>query len=621
MTIKAVIVDNFAAGTSLAESLGFASTAMTMSAGPVVVITAHANGEELRNALRPPHQGIIEVGITDWRYCGQRFLQHLRQGGLGLALSTASAYALDGAFIFFQSLISHLRDNGFTCPIDLELVVHEALANAMIHGNLAVDATTSGSVDDMLRFGELVDLALDNPDLSGRMVWLSAAINGNTLQVAVEDQGLGFDGRSSKVRDARPHGLDLIGDASLGLRHENNGRTLVLDLPLEQRHLPRQAFSKASILVVDDNPFNRRMLEALIKSLGVGRIEAATDGVEGLAAIAANRPDLVLLDVMMPNMDGFEMCRRLRADHALSDLPVLFITALEDAQSRTACFAAGGNDVISKPIDTDEVLARVRVHLHNALLMAKLNAYRNRVHDELESARAAQATLIPTAAQLASIRARTGLSIQGVVESSSELGGDFWTLFDAGPRRLGVLAADFSGHGLPAAFNVFRLHVLLSRLPRRPPGPAAMMAQLNQELKPLLKPGEFAALFIGLIDLDEETLTYSGAATPAPVLIIDGRPRFLDVAGPPLGAFADAEYDESMVAFPPDASLLVYSDALIESEIDGRQICDDATLLRWTSQAQPVDRLIHSILNHFHASIPGEPPDDLTLLHIHRAAE
>ncbi|MBR9971312.1 fused response regulator/phosphatase [Magnetospirillum sulfuroxidans] len=584
------------------------------------MITSGIDGDGLRHALRPPHRGAIEVGATDWRQSGQRFLQHLRQGGLGLALRTTTAYAEDAAFIFSQSLIPHLRDSGFVCPIDLELVVHEALANAMIHGNLAVDATTSGSVEDMLRFGEMVDDGLANPDLCGRMIWLSAAISGASLQLAVEDQGQGFHGHH-KVRDIRPHGLDLIGDAALGQRRENDGRTLVLDLPLEQRHLPRQAFSGASILVVDDNPFNRRMLEALIKTVGVGRIDLATDGIEGLAAIAANQPDLVLLDVMMPNMDGLEMCRRLRADHALSDLPVLFITALEDAKSRTACFAAGGNDVISKPIDTDEVLARVRVHLQNALLMGKLNAYRNRVRDELESARAAQATLIPTDSHLAAIRSRTGLSIEGVVESSSELGGDFWTLFDAGPRRLGILAADFSGHGLAAAFNVFRLHVLLSRLPRRPPGPAAMMAQLNQELKLLLKPGEFAALFIGLIDLDEETLTYSGAATPAPVLIVDGRPRFLDVAGPPLGAFADAEYDESTVVFPANASLLVYSDALIESEIDGRQICDDETLLRWTADAAPIDHLITFILNRFHARIPGEPPDDLTLLHVRRLAQ
>lgn len=619
MTTNAVISADFPAGLALAKTLGLTTDTNTERPGRAVHVVARADQAALRLGLQPPHQGVIE-GIAPWHQGGQRFLLHLERGGLGLALTTASAYAEDAALPFAQALSHYLRDAGFVCPsTDLQLVVHEALANALIHGNLAVNATTSGSVEDMLRFCELVEAALADPTRAGRMVWLSAAIIGNHLQIAVEDQGAGFQPRADRNADIRPHGLDLITGSVHALRRENDGRTLLLEVTLEQRQLPRQAFAQVSILIVDDNPFNCRMLEALIQTLGVGRIRVANDGIQGLEAITEHCPDLVLLDVMMPRMDGLEMCRRLRTDHALSDLPVLFITALEDAKSRTACFAAGGNDVISKPIDTDEVLARVRVHLQNALLMAKLNAYRNRVRDELEAARATQASLVPTDAHLNAIRRRTGLSIQGVVESSSELGGDFWTLFEAGPRHLGILAADFSGHGLPAAFNVFRLHVLLSRLPRRPPPPAMMMAQLNRELKALLKLGEFAAVFIALIDLNEGTLTYAGAATPPPVLIdAQGRAAFLDIAGPPLGAFTDPDYDEWCVPFPPGTSLLVYSDALVESESGGKPVCDDATLLGWATETAPNACMVDTILNRFHAHLPGEPPDDLTLLHIRR---
>ena len=618
MTINAIIADDFPGAAAFAETLGFPPTTEASSCERAVKICAQANAACL--SLRPPYAGVIEAPPCDWNGAGQRFRLHLQCGGLGLALSTATAYAEDAACLFCQALLPHLREGGFVCPADLELVIHEALANAIIHGNLGVDATTSGSVEDMLRFGELVEAALADPPLASRRVWLSAAVVGCTLHVAVEDQGEGC-APDRHGGDDRPHGLDLIADSVLSLRRENGGRTLLLELPLLQRHLPRQAFSEASVLIVEDNPFNRRMLEALINTLGIGRVDTASDGVAGLAAIDRHRPDLVLLDVMMPHMDGLEMCRRLRADHALSDLPVLFITALGDPKSRAACFAAGGNDVVSKPIETEEVLARVRVHLQNALLMSSLNAYRNRVREELETARIAQETLVPTEGQLAAIRGRTGLAIQGVVESSSELGGDFWTLYEAGPRQLGVLAADFSGHGLAAAFNVFRLHVLLSRLPRRPPPPGQLLAELNRELKTLLKPGQFAALFAGLIDLEHDTLTYAGAATPAPVLIEDGHPRFLAVEGPPLGAFADAEFDEASVAFPPGSALLVYSDALIESQANGTLVCDEETLLRWAGEGPPADSLIATILNRFHARIPGEPPDDLTLLHIRRPAE
>jgi len=621
MIINSILADDSEGTKRIAKTLGFPVTAVSSSCERALSICAQPGNNQLNTALTAPFVGLVES--TDapeccWAEGGKCFRLHLQCGGLALALRTVTAYSEDAAQRFSNALHPFLRDAGFVCPSDLELVVHEALANAMIHGNLEVNRTPSGSVEEMLQFGEKVEAALAMPKLANRMVWLSAAIVGHTLHLAIEDQGAGYAGPTDGRPDRRPHGMELIADSVLSLRRENDGRCLLLELPLTQRRLPRQAFADASVLIVDDNPFNRRMLEALISTLGVGRLDSAQDGIEGLAAIAAHRPDVVLLDVMMPRMDGFEMCRRLRTDHTLSDLPVLFITALDDSKSRAACFAAGGNDVVSKPIEAEEVLARVRVHLHNALLMARINADRSRVREELEAARDAQETLAPTPAQLAAIRQRLNLNIKGVVENSSELGGDFWTFYDAGPKRLGVLAADFSGHGLPAAFNVFRLHVLLSRLPRRPPPPAVLLGDLNRELKQLLKPGQFAALFVGLIDLESETLTYAGAATPAPILIENGVPRFLPVEGPPLGAFDDAEYDEHQVGFPTGTGLLIYSDALVESRADGNTVCDEDTLLRWTAEAQ--GDLVATILRNFHARIPGDPPDDLTLLHIRREA-
>lgn len=621
MIINSILADDSEGTKRIAETLGFPVATDSSSCQRALSICAHPDTRQLTAALTAPFVGLVESGHTDpscWTRGGKRFRLHLQCGGLALALRTTTAYAEDAANLFSGALHPFLRDSGFVCPADLELVVHEALANAMLHGNLEVNRTPSGSVEEMLHFGEKVEAALAAPHLADRMVWLSAAIIGHTLHLAVEDQGAGYQGPSAGRVDRRPHGLELIADSVLSLRRENDGRCLLLELPLTQMKLPRQAFAEASVLIVDDNPFNRRMLEALISTLGVGRLHSAEDGIQGLAAIAAHRPDLVLLDVMMPRMDGFEMCRRLRADHTLSDLPVLFVTALDDAKSRAACFAAGGNDVVSKPIEAEEVLARVRVHLQNALLMARINADRSRVREELDAAREAQETLVPTAAQLAAIRRRHNLSVKGVVENSSELGGDFWTFYEAGPQRLGILAADFSGHGLPAAFNVFRLHVLLSRLPRRPPPPAVLLAELNGELKALLKPGQFAALFVGLIDLLDGSLTYAGAATTAPILIENGVPRFLPLAGPPLGAFDDAEYEEYRVAFPTGAALLVYSDALVESLAGDRPVCDEETLLRWIAEAE--GDLVDTLLRNFHARIPGDPPDDLTLLHVRREA-
>jgi sigma-B regulation protein RsbU (phosphoserine phosphatase) len=374
------------------------------------------------------------------------------------------------------------------------------------------------------------------------------------------------------------------------------------------------------VLVVDDNAMNRATLTALLKAMGVGVIDTAADGQEGLAAVEAKRPDLVLLDVMMPQMDGFEMCRRLRKFHPRTELPVLFVTALDEPKQRAACFAAGGTDVVSKPFNVAEITARVGVHLENRQLLAGLKDYRARVRHELAVARAAQFALLPEPARLAGIRNRTGIAIEGVIETSSEMGGDFWTVFepDRGSSRIGILLADFAGHGVAASLNVFRLHALMSRRPSVMLGPADLLALLNRELKELLAPGQFAAAFVGVVDGDADTLTYAGASMPSPILVVDGETEVLDTAGPPLGAFADATYDEHVTAMPPGAGLMAYSDALLESLVEGVPVVDEATLPAWVVTAMAGISPTAGLLSRFREWIPGEPPDDLTLVSVRR---
>lgn len=377
---------------------------------------------------------------------------------------------------------------------------------------------------------------------------------------------------------------------------------------------------KVRVLVVDDNPMNRATLMALAEAMGVGQVDTAADGLEGLAAVESKRPDLVLLDVMMPNMDGLEMCRRLRKIHPRSELPVLFVTGMDDPGQRAACFAAGGTDVVGKPFSAAEITARVGVHLENRLLLAGLEEYRGRVRLELAAARAAQFALLPETARLAGIRNRTGIAIEGLIETSSEMGGDFWTVFepDRGSNRIGVLLADFAGHGVAASLNVFRLHALMSRRPSVMLGPAGLLGLLNRELKELLAPGQFAAAFVGIVDGDAGTLTYAGAAMPAPILVVDGEPRPLDTAGPPLGAFADATYEEHVTAMPVGTCLMAYSDALLESLAEGVPVVDEASLPAWVIAAMAGTSPTADLLARFREWIPGEPPDDLTLVSVRR---
>lgn len=127
----------------------------------------------------------------------------------------------------------------------------------------------------------------------------------------------------------------------------------------------------ATVLIVDDTPAN---LSVLLKCLGDAghHVLVAEDGEEALELIARRTPDLVLLDVMMPGIDGFETCRQLKQNSATADVPVIFMTALTDTREKLSGFAAGAVDYITKPIQHEEALARVATHLSLRQLQQKL---------------------------------------------------------------------------------------------------------------------------------------------------------------------------------------------------------------------------------------------------------
>lgn len=116
------------------------------------------------------------------------------------------------------------------------------------------------------------------------------------------------------------------------------------------------------ILVVDDNPANLQLLVGMLQECGY-RVRPVTSGAQGLRAVRAAPPDLVLLDITMPEMDGYEVCRRLKADPASREIPVLFVSALVETEDKVRAFEAGGVDFVSKPFQFAEVAARVRTHL------------------------------------------------------------------------------------------------------------------------------------------------------------------------------------------------------------------------------------------------------------------
>lgn len=385
-----------------------------------------------------------------------------------------------------------------------------------------------------------------------------------------------------------------------------------------------QALKDCRILVIDDQDLVRSLIRNILSSAGLERLAFAADGEDGLAQAEEFRPDLIVLDIMMPRVDGFTVLESLRADGPCTEVPVLVLTAADDHEIRGRVFMAGATDFISKPINRLEFLARLKVHLSNWVLVRRLEAQLRRIEGELREAQRMQAALLPSPESLEEVRSRYGISVRHHFECSSQVGGDCWAVRPIDEWRVGVLICDFSGHGVSAAMNTVRLHTLLSDYPFTGSDPASYLAVLNRQLVELLPCGQFATLLFGIIDVDADLFTYAAASSPDPFVgpLGGGEVQRLDGSGLPLGIDRDATYDNITVPFPPGHFLFVYSDALYEGVpvpkgTSQRRMFFETfpKLTAGLSGAEAMPRL----LEWFYSYSPRPPKDDLTAVWMERA--
>lgn len=372
------------------------------------------------------------------------------------------------------------------------------------------------------------------------------------------------------------------------------------------------------VLVVDDIEWNRALIGTLLEEAGYTRVLYAVDGLDALDKIQAHKPDLIILDIMMPGIDGFEVCRRLRADHDYADLPVLVQTALSGVEDRNRAFESGTTDLVTKPLDRFELMARVNIHLENRALIRNLQLYRERVEGELATARGIFEHLLPSGSTISALEQASGLSIQSHMVRSSELGGDIWGAFDLGGGRFGVYLLDPAGRGVSAALNVCRLHTLVRELTGLAGQPAQFLAELNRRACDLLTLGEHASMIYGVVSPVDGRFTYASAAATGPVLMVPGHapPRIGEGAGLPLGVSADAVFEAHDIEFPPGAGILLHSNAILDALDDGRPGDAVVALTDTIGQAAVAEpgKPFAGIVERFDAVVGSSPRDDHTLV-------
>jgi len=377
----------------------------------------------------------------------------------------------------------------------------------------------------------------------------------------------------------------------------------------------------ALILVVDDVEFNRRMIAHSLNAKGYTNIIQAEDGSQALQMTHELRPDLVLLDIMMPAMDGFAYCQAVRQNRAYDSMPIIVQTALDEMEKKLRAFQLGASDYICKPLDPGELAARTYVHLSQKLMLEDLQNYRKSVMAELDSAKIMQTRLMPTPQQIQMCERVYDMKIAAHFETSSHLGGDSWGMRPLSDNRMAIWMYDFSGHGMSAAMNVFRMHTIMQEFMHSGGEPGNFLSTLNRHLYPLLERDEFATMFYGIIDTDANCLLYASAAVQPTLLFTrtEPKPVSLNGRGFPLGVIANTAYDTKYTPFTYGDMLMLYSDCLVETKnskgeyITDEQVKDNIAAAMAEKPDNPAKHSMDILLKLFKTHHPEPPADDITI--------
>lgn len=336
--------------------------------------------------------------------------------------------------------------------------------------------------------------------------------------------------------------------------------------------------SAAALLVVDDNEDNRYTLGQRLKRLGYANVAFATNGREALEALRAQPVDLVLLDVMMPEMNGYEVLEHLKADEHLRHLPVIMISAVDQVESVIRCVELGAEDYLQKPFNPTLLRARVGASLEKKRLRDEIVAHLARVEQELQNAREIQLGMVPV--EFPAPPPPAHLDVHAALYPAREVGGDLYDFFYCDPQTLCVAIADVAGKGAPAALFMARTKTLVRMVATLLPGasgprprPDEVVARVNAELcrdNGLLI---FVTLFFAMLDLTNRTLAYCNAGHNLPYVV--------DLAGAvvpvedarckPLGIRPDFPYATATRALTPGDCLYLFTDGITEaSDAEGR---------------------------------------------------
>jgi sigma-B regulation protein RsbU (phosphoserine phosphatase) len=370
--------------------------------------------------------------------------------------------------------------------------------------------------------------------------------------------------------------------------------------------------SDSRVLIVDDAKSN---LDLLVEGLKTEyKLSLAINGEMALKAAAHNPPDLVLLDIVMPGMGGYEVCQRLRQNPETAEVPIMFLSSLEDVENKARGFEAGANDYLTKPFEMLEVKARVR-----SLIKAKAynDAVKEEIAGELRVARDIQRGMLPS--DFSEVEQAYGLEIKAVLHPAREVGGDLYGVFASGPERLVLFLGDVSGKGIPASMFMVRAVSLARLLAQEMAEPERILARLNDELAADNPSGMFVTFLFAVFAPGSCTLSLANAGQCRPLLLRTGEPPrwAVDHLGTALGFEPGLQFDRTDISLREGDGLILYSDGVNEAFNSQEECYGNEHLLADAKEfaGQPASAIAEGLLakvRNFAGNAPQS--DDIAIL-------
>lgn len=377
---------------------------------------------------------------------------------------------------------------------------------------------------------------------------------------------------------------------------------------------------KEKILVINDEEGIREITHSILAEQGYEFCEAA-NGREGISQAIQEHPDLILLDIMMPEMNGYETCEALKSNPAIKDIPVIFLSSLTTPSDKIRGLELGAVDFIHNAFDPGELLARVQTHLKIKALTHALSASNQELlkkqkslDDDLHAAAVIQRSFLPSSA----------LSLGNIQLASlwlpvHALGGDIFNVMQHGTENIIVYMIDVSGHDVPSALVTISISQYLHQQNQAPVllPPKEIVRNLNREY-PLERFNRYFTVFYFILNTKKGKLTYScGGHPPAILCKRSAGVKILDRGGTIIGLDGELPLEEWSEMLEEGDKLFLYTDGIMEVKNQREQFfgIDRLCTLLEKKKNHPIDEMISSVHKSLLDFSEGEPiQDDISII-------